>query len=84
MPYEDLMVFINQKQPPEKIYKKGILKNFAKVTGKYLCQSPFLNKDPGLGPAWGGFSCKLWQLYKGTFLPEHLQKTASNYWWNVS
>ena len=24
--------------------RKGVLKNFAKFTGKHLCQSPFLNK----------------------------------------
>ena len=27
--------------------KKGALKNFAKVTGKNLCQSLFINKDAG-------------------------------------
>ena len=28
--------------------KKGVLKNFAKFTGKHLCQSLFLNKVAGL------------------------------------
>ena len=28
-------------------YKKGFLKNFAKFTGKHLCQSPFFNKVAG-------------------------------------
>ena len=28
-----------QKQPPEIFYKKGVLKDFAKFTGKHLCQS---------------------------------------------
>ena len=37
----------NQKQPPEVFYKKGILKNFAKFTGKHLCQSLFFNKVAG-------------------------------------
>ena len=32
-----------QKQPPEVFYKKGVLKNFAKFTGKHLYQSPFIN-----------------------------------------
>ena len=27
-----------QKQPPEVFCKKGVLKNFAKLTGKHLCQ----------------------------------------------
>ena len=28
-------------------YKKGVLKNFEKFTGKQLCQSLFFNKDAG-------------------------------------
>ena len=28
--------------------KKGVLKNFAKFTGKHLCQSLFFNKVAGL------------------------------------
>ena len=31
--------------------KKGVLKNFAKFTGKHLCQSLFFNKFAGLRPA---------------------------------
>ena len=31
--------------------KKGVLRNFAKFTGKYLCQSLFFNKVAGLRPA---------------------------------
>ena len=44
---------ISQEQlPAQKIYKKGILKNFAKFTEKHLlCQSLFLNKVAGLIPA---------------------------------
>ena len=30
--------------------RKGILRNFAKFTGKHLCQSLFLNKVVGLRP----------------------------------
>ena len=33
-----------QKQPPEVFYKKGVLKNFVKFTGKQQCQSLFLIK----------------------------------------
>ena len=36
-----------QKQPPEVFCKKGILRNFAKFTGKHLCQSLFFNKVTG-------------------------------------
>ena len=31
--------------------RKGVLKNFAKFTGKHLCQSLFFNKVTGLRPA---------------------------------
>ena len=37
-----------QKQSPEVFYKKGVLKNFTKLTWKHLCQSFFLNKVGGL------------------------------------
>ena len=33
---------------PEVFCKKGVLKNFAKFTGKHLCQSLFFNKVAGL------------------------------------
>ena len=41
----------NQKQPPEVFYEKRRSQNFAKFTGKHLCQSLFFNKDAGLKPA---------------------------------
>ena len=39
-----------QKQPPEVLCKKGVLKIFAKFTGKHLCQGLFFNKAAGLKP----------------------------------
>ena len=33
------------------VLKKSLLKNFAKFTGKHLCQNPFLNKFAVLRPA---------------------------------
>ena len=36
-----------QKQPPEEFWKKGVLSNFVKFTGKHLCQGLFLNKVTG-------------------------------------
>ena len=36
---------------PEVFCKKDVLKNFAKLTRKHLCQSLFLNKVAGLRPA---------------------------------
>ena len=40
-----------QKQPPEVFCKKGVFGNFAKFTGKHLCQRLFFNKVAGLRPA---------------------------------
>ena len=40
----------HEKQPPEVFYKKGVLTNFAKFPGKYLCHSLFFNKVAGLRP----------------------------------
>ena len=34
-------LYWRQKQPPEVFYEKNILKNFAKLTGKQLCQNIF-------------------------------------------
>ena len=42
---------IIQKQPPQVFCKKGVLRNFAKFTGKHLCQSLFFNKVPSLRAA---------------------------------
>ena len=49
-----LKVTLNVKFPfrssgPEVFCTKGVLKNFAKCTGKHLCQSLFFNKVAGLG-----------------------------------
>ena len=33
---------------PEVFCKKGVLRNFVKLTGKHLCQSLFCNKVAGL------------------------------------
>ena len=37
-------IYTEQKQPPEVFCNKGALRNFAKFTGKHLCQSLFSNK----------------------------------------
>ena len=52
-------VYKIQKQPPEVVYKKGVLENFTKFTGKHLCQSVFFNKVVCLRPATF-FKRKLW------------------------
>ena len=44
---------------PEVFCKKGVLRNFAKFTGKHLCQSLLFNKVAGLRPF---FMEHLWWL----------------------
>ena len=39
------------KQPPEVFLRKGALRNFAKFTGKHLCQRLLFNKVAGIRPA---------------------------------
>ena len=61
-----------QKQSP-----RGVLKNFAKFTGKHLCQSLFFNKVAGLRPATllekrlaQVFSCEFCEISKNGFFIE--------------
>ena len=44
-------IILKSSSCPEVFFKKGVLKNFAKFTGKNLCQSLFFNKVAGLNPA---------------------------------
>ena len=60
---------------PEVFCKKGFLRILAKLTGKYLCQSLFLNKVAGLRPVTllkketlaEVFSCDFCKISKNTF-----------------
>ena len=52
--------------------KKGILRNFAKFTGKYLCQGLFLNKVAGLRHWY--FPVNFAKSLRTPFFTEHL-------WW---
>ena len=36
-----------QKQPLEMFFKRGVPKNFAKLTGKYMCRSLFFKEFAG-------------------------------------
>ena len=65
--------------------KKGVQKNFAKFTWKYLCQSLFFNKVTGLKPATLLKKRRLWhkffpfefcEIFKKKFFTEHLHTTA--------
>ena len=52
---------IYQQQPQKVFFKKGVLRNFAKLTGKRLCQSLFFNKVAGRRN-----SCELCEISKNT------------------
>ena len=54
---------INKKQPPEVFCKKSVLRNFAKFTGKHLCQSLYF-KIEALAQV---FSCEFCEISKNTF-----------------
>ena len=49
---------------PDVFCKKGVLRNFAKSTGKHLCQSLFFTKVAGLRPkACNLIKKRLWHKY---------------------
>ena len=48
--YNSLGIFcFARSSRPEVFCKKGVLRNFTKLTGKYLCQILFFTKVAGLG-----------------------------------
>ena len=50
--YTHILELLNYRSShPEVFCKNGVLRNFAKLTGKHLCQSLFFNKVAGLRPA---------------------------------
>ena len=76
-----------QKQPPEVLYKKGVLRNFTKFTGKHLYQSLFFNElqaRPGTGDSGTEtleqvFSCEFCEISENTFFTEHLWTNTSEH-----
>ena len=50
-----LIMAISRKSLLEVFYRKGVLRNFAKFTGKHLWQSLFFNKVAALKPGTGVF-----------------------------
>ena len=73
----------------EVFWKKGVLRNFTKMTGKHLCQSLFFNKVAGLRPAnllketlTKMFSCKFCVISKNTFLYRTPLVTPSDVNWH--
>ena len=79
LPFYPLDINILRSSHPGVFLKKGVLRNFAKFTGKYLCQSLFLNKVATLFKKWdSGTDIFLWILIsKNTFFTWHLWTTAS-------
>ena len=65
--------------------RKSVLRNFAKFTGKHLCQSLFFNEIASLRAATllkketlaQVFSCEFCEIFKSTIFTEHLWMTAS-------
>ena len=66
---------------PEVFFKKGVLTNFAKFTGKHLCHSFFFHKVANLRPAtllkmrlWHRcFTVNFAKFLRTSFFTEHLQ-----------
>ena len=65
---------------------KGVLRNFAKFTGKHLCKSLFFNKVAGLicnfikkETPTQVFSCEFCEISKNTFFTEQVWATASGW-----
>ena len=58
-----------QKQPPEVFCKNGVLRNFAKFSGKHLCESLFFNKACNFikkETQAQAFSCEFCKISKNT------------------
>ena len=67
--------FVLLQKPPEVFYKKSVLKNFVKFTGKHLRPEAcnFIKKET-LAQV---FPCEFYEISKNTFFIEHLWTTAS-------
>ena len=69
---------------PKAFYKKGVLRNFAKFTGKHLCQSLFFNKVADLEACdfikketLAQFSCEFYEILKNTIFYKTTRMAAS-------
>ena len=70
---ENSRIKSGQKQPPEVFSRKGILRNFAKFTGKHLYQRLrlFFNKVAGLGLWHRCFPVNFAKFPRTLFFTEH-------------
>ena len=76
-------LWIYRSSRPEVFCRKGVLRNFAKFTGKHLWKSLFFNKVAGLRPlllltllkrdSGQVFSCEFRETSKNTFFTEQLR-----------
>ena len=77
---------LHDRSPQRCSMKKGVLRIFAKFTGKQLCQSLFFNKVAGPRPAtllkkrlWHRcFPVNFTKFLRSSFFTEHLWMTASD------
>ena len=60
-PFFTFFLLFDRSSRPEVFFRKGVLRNFAKFTGKRLCQSLFFNKVAGLRSATV-FKKRLWHM----------------------
>ena len=67
---------------PEVFCRKGVLRNFAKFTGKHLCQNLVFNKVAGVKKESLAqvFSCEFFKISKNTFFHRTPLVAASIYW----
>ena len=65
--------FIQKRRRWRCSVKKGVIRNFAKFTGKHLCQKLFFKKE-SLAQV---FSSEFCEISKNTFFTEHVWTTAS-------
>ena len=85
-----ILKIINNQLPtttssrPDVFCKKGVLRNFAKITGKQLCQSLCFNKVADqacnfikIETLAQVFSCEFGEISRNTFFSLHLRETAS-------
>ena len=74
-----ITVFILPEAATECSLKKSLLKDFAKITGKQLCQGLFFNKVAGVSiqpykkeSLAQVFFCEFCRIIKNSFFTEHL------------
>ena len=67
---------------PRVFCKKGVLKNFAKITGKHLCQSLFFNEVADMRPATS-LKKRLWHRYSPVNFAKFLRTALfkEHIWW---